>query len=214
MVPMPQPAGLGESSWDDLFDLLDPERPGREGGGRDGIAEAKLRDIRRRLAAFFAGRGCRDEADDLATETILRVASKSREIADAVVADPTAYFYGVARNVFHEWVRDLRREARAIDARHAEVVPRSSPDPDAWEDQEAVHRCLDRCLTKLTPRARQLIRGYYREEKAAKIECHRRLAHEVGKSVNALRIEVHRIRNVLRRCVFGCLDASLGEPER
>lgn len=213
MGPMPQRAAVGEGSWDDLFDLLDPERPGNEGTDRDRIAEAKLRDIRRRLTSFFAGRGCRGEADDLATETILRVASKSREIADAVAADPTAYFYGVARNVFHEWVRGSARDTRAIAALNADPTLRLSPDPETWEDQEAAHRCLERCLTTLTPRARQLIRAYYREERTAKIEHHRRLADEFGKSVNALRIEVHRIRKGLCRCVFGCLDPTMAELE-
>ncbi|MCK7472214.1 MAG: hypothetical protein MZU95_16720 [Desulfomicrobium escambiense] len=67
-----------------------------------------------------------------------------------------------------------------------------------------MHRCLELCLAKLNHRARRLILGYYREERAAKIECHRQLADEFGKSVNALRIEVHRIRHTLRQCVLGC----------
>jgi DNA-directed RNA polymerase specialized sigma24 family protein len=74
----------------------------------------------------------------------------------------------------------------------------------AWKKEETVHRCLDQCMTRLTQRARRLILSYYSAEKAAKTESHRRLADEFGKSVNALRIEVHRIRNVLRACLLGC----------
>ena len=56
--------------------------------------------------------------------------------------------------------------------------------------------------------------SYYSEEKAAKIERHRRLAEEFGKSVNALRIEVHRIRKVLRLCVSGCVQPMLAGVRR
>jgi DNA-directed RNA polymerase specialized sigma24 family protein len=61
-------------------------------------------------------------------------------------------------------------------------------------------------MEELSPRARQLVLGYYGEEGAAKIESHRRLAAELGKSANALRIEIHRIRAVLRQCVVGCVQ--------
>ena len=65
-------------------------------------------------------------------------------------------------------------------------------------------------MEKLTQRARQLVLAYYAEEGAAKVEAHRKLANELGKSVNALRIDVHRIRGALRQCVGGCVPAGGG----
>jgi DNA-directed RNA polymerase specialized sigma24 family protein len=79
------------------------------------------------------------------------------------------------------------------------------PDGQSWTRKEAVQRCLDQCMGELSHRSRRLVLSYYGEEGAARIEAHRRLAAELGKSANALRIEVHRLRAVLRRCVVGCV---------
>jgi len=46
---------------------------------------------------------------------------------------------------------------------------------------------------------------YHQEGGTAKIASHQMLADEFGKSRNALRIEVYRIRKTLQQCVFGCL---------
>ncbi len=124
--------------------------------------------------------------------------------------DRAGYFYGVARNVLHEWWRDER--ARLHEARVAaeELARLGVPDRQSWARKEAVQRCLDLCMGELSHRARRLVLSYYGEEGAAKIESHRRLAGEFGKSVNALRIEVHRIRAVLRQCVVGCVQPRGG----
>ena len=96
---------LTEESWDRLFDFLDPTRRAKEGPNRDRDAEAKFQVIVRKLVTFFASRGC-GEAEDLAMETILRVAAKCHEIVVVNPDDRMGYFYGVARNVLHEWQRD------------------------------------------------------------------------------------------------------------
>jgi DNA-directed RNA polymerase specialized sigma24 family protein len=84
---------------------------------------------------------------------------------------------------------------------------------DEWASEETANRCLEQCLTQLTWGARRLIISYYETEKAARIERHQRLADEFGKSVNALRIEVHRTRKLLRQCVAACLSPAGGaEP--
>jgi RNA polymerase sigma factor (sigma-70 family) len=207
MVSMVQPSSLTERSWDELFDFLDPNRHEKQGTDRDRDAEAKCREITRKLICFFASRGCRD-AEDLALETTIRVAGKCADLTGDNYNDRMAYFYGVARNVLHEWQRDSRR-----DWTHRESVSRDPTlfplaNPQEWKQKEAAHRCLEHCMTTLTQRARRLILTYYGSEKAAKIEGHRKLADEFGKSANALRIEVHRIRKTLRRCVIGCLHPA------
>jgi len=199
--------------WDDLLDFLDPSRPAKRGPDRDRDAEAKYLEITRKLVCFFAGRGCRD-AEDLATESVLRVAGKCGGVDASDYPDRTGYFYGVARNVLHEWQRDSLRESTKRDAFRRELTRLAISDPQSWSSREAVHRCLEACMTKLPLRARQLILSYYREERAAKTELHRRLADELGKTVNALRIEVHRIRNVLRQCVLGCMHPAAVPPFR
>lgn len=198
---------LTEESWDNLFDFLDPARPGKRGSDRDAVAEARLLEITRKLVYFFAGRACR-EAEDLATETLLRVAAKCGELAGAGFGDRIAYFYGVGRNVLHEWLRDAKREwtNRESAGKDPTLLPTSNAQDR--KDQEEEHRCLEHCMARLTRGARRLILNYYGADKAAKIASHRELAEQFGKSLNALRIEVHRIRNTLRRCVFECVHPT------
>jgi DNA-directed RNA polymerase specialized sigma24 family protein len=194
---------LPEKSWEDLLDFLDPDRPGKRGADRDMEAEARYLQIVRKLVCFFAGRGCRD-AEDLAVECVVRVAGKCGDLA-AAHPDRAGYFYGVARNVLHEWRRDELRDSTTRDSLRRELTRLGVPDRQSWARKEAVHRCLDQCMGELSHRARGLILSYYGEEGGAKVESHRRLAGELGKSINALRIEVHRIRAVLRQCVVGCV---------
>jgi DNA-directed RNA polymerase specialized sigma24 family protein len=141
-------------------------------------------------------------------DTILRVAAKCRDVDVSNYADRIGYFYAVARNVVHESHRNAAREATQRDWLKQELTRSPVPNAEAWEHQEAVHRCLERCMAKLPQRARRLIARYHEEKGAAKIAHHRILADELGKSVNALRIEVHRIRRTLQHCVFGCLSSQ------
>jgi len=205
MTSMPARSSLTAESWEGLYDFLDPGRPDKPGPDRDAVAEARCLDVRRKLVCFFAARGCSD-AEDLAVETLLRVAGKCREVDCHGFADRTGYFYGVARNVLHEWWRHEVRDSRKRESLRAEIARLGLGGAQAWSRKEAVHRCLEQCLGELSHRARRLILDYYGEEGMAKVESHRRLAVDFGKSVNAVRIEVHRIRAVLRRCVVGCVQ--------
>jgi RNA polymerase sigma factor (sigma-70 family) len=209
--PTPERADLAEGSWSDLLDFLDPARHEKQGVDRDSEAEARYVEITRKLVCFFAGRGCRD-AEDLATTTVLRVAAKCGGVDSAGYDDRTGYFYGVARNVLHESFRASEREAKTGDTLRAELLRLRVPDPREWRSKEVVHRCLDTCMAKLTHRARRLLMSYYSGEAGGKIEGHRTLADEFGKSVNALRIEVHRVRKALRQCVFTCMHLDSDSP--
>jgi len=207
MTSTPQRPELTEGSWNDLFDFLDPHRRDAGAADRDAVAVARCDEIMRRLVCFFAGRGCGD-AEDLAMETILRVAARCRYLDDTGSSDRLGYFYGVARNVVHESVRGSLREATVRASLKHEIARQALPDPRSWGERERVHQSLERCLSALSARARRLVLGYYGPEGAARISQHRLLAEEFGKSANALRIEVHRIRKALRACVFERLRLS------
>jgi RNA polymerase sigma factor (sigma-70 family) len=210
--PPARPLVFATGRWEDLLDFLDPARPGKRGPDRDAEAEVLYLEILRKLVTFFAGRGCRD-AEDLAVECVLRVAGKCGSLDAPAPENRAGYFYGVARNVLHEWWRESQREGTRRESLRLELARVGMPDGASWARKEAVHRCLDRCMDELGHAARTLVLSYYEEEGVAKIECHRRLAEELGKSVNALRIEVHRIRATLRQCVVGCVQpAPAGRP--
>ena len=199
--------GLGAGSWDALFDFLDPGRAAATGPDRDRLAESKCAEIMRKLVIFFASRRC-GNAEDLAMETILRVASKCREVDVSSYADRIGYFYGVARNVVHEAHRSGQRESRVYELFAQEFPGSTPPDAEAWNDADAAQSCLERCLGALPDHAKKLILRYYSNEGGAKVTEHKALAQELGKSVNALRIEAHRIRKTLQQCVFACVRAA------
>jgi len=177
---------LTQESFDRLLLWLHAERE---------VAGRKYEDIRRRLIRFFTCRGCH-EAEDLADETINRVARKLEEIAETYSGDPALYFYGVAQKVHLE---------------HLRKRPPVKPPPPAPEDEaETEYECLDRCMQHLTEGSRDLVLQYYQEEKGAKIDHRRRLAERLGIALNALRIRVHRVRAALQKCVRDCLEGQAG----
>ena len=193
-------AALGPDSWDDLYDFLDPGRPEKPERDRDAVAEAKCLELRRKLVVFFSARGC-SEAEDLAVDTLLRVAARCRDVDVTGFGDRTGYFYGVARNVLHEWQRHETTDAEHREAFKSEWIRLPVTDAPSWDEPDTARRHLARCLAALTERARRLILSYYAEDRSAKIEHHRAMAAEFGRSVNSLRIEVHRIRKAVRECV-------------
>lgn len=148
--------------------------------------------IRHRLLKIFTCRGC-TQPEELADETINRVASKIPEIAGTYVGDPALYFYGVSRKVFFEWLKKR-------------PIPKAVPPVPSSEERELEFECLEKCLEKLTSRNRDLILEYYRTEEAGKIEHRRVLASRLGIGLNALRIRAHRIRNNVEGCVSDCLE--------
>ena len=153
-------------------------------------AAQRYEEIRRRLIRFFTNRGCA-AAEDLTDETMNRVAKKIHEGLE-YAGETAPYFYGVAHNVHLEHVR-----------KKPAVLP--PPPPRLTEEVEREHACLEECLGRLQPRSRELIREFYREAELTKIEHRKQLAASLGLTPNALRIQAHRIRGVLRECVKLCL---------
>jgi RNA polymerase sigma factor (sigma-70 family) len=166
--------------------------PDRDHAGR------KYEDIRRRLIRIFIHRGC-TAAEDLADETIVRVTRKVRDVRAEYNPgdDPALYFYGVARNVYREY---LKRRPEP-----PPPTPPPVPAPDETDDVTPQYDCLEKCLKHLTLQNRELILEYYRSEEGPKIESRKKLASRFGLALNALRIRTHRIRVELKECVQDCL---------
>ena len=115
--------GLGPESWEELFNFLDPNRAAAKGPDRNREAESRCAEIMRKLVFFFAGRRCANP-EDLAMETVLRVASKCRDVDVSSYADRVGYFFGVARNVVHEEHRSGRRESKVRESFLREISAR------------------------------------------------------------------------------------------
>ncbi|MFN2532919.1 MAG: RNA polymerase sigma factor [Pyrinomonadaceae bacterium] len=151
-------------------------------------------EIRRRLIRIFISRGCA-EAEDLADETMNRVAKRLSNLEYGVDDDRVRYFYGVANKLYLEY---LRRKPAAVLA------------PAPLDDEETEHRlsCLEYCMDQLAPEHRDLVLAYYEEEKKARIDHRKLLAERLGLAPNALRIRAFRIRSQLCECVERCLRAQ------
>jgi DNA-directed RNA polymerase specialized sigma24 family protein len=174
--------------------------------GLDSKGEKYL-EIRRRLVLYFDRKNCASP-DELADETLSRVARRLAEEGEITGVTPAHYCYLVARFVFLEYRRRPDRRSVSMDVlpNLPAAFPGSpvSPEPDVREVQEKRMNCLDRCLQTLQTGQRELITEYYRGERAAKIEHRAALAARLGVTGNALGIRACRIRTLLERCVKTC----------
>jgi RNA polymerase sigma factor (sigma-70 family) len=189
---------LTQLAFDRLLEWLDD--------GVDSHGERYL-EMRRRLVSYFVRRN-RPSADDLADETLNRVARTLEQTGVIATRPPARYCYVVARFVMLEDIRNERKQTPLDDMRTAEVS-RSRALSLVGSDEKGAQReqrleCLDHCLEQLRLDQRELIVEYYRDERRQKIERRRELANRLGISMNALGIRVLRIRESLLTCVQTC----------
>jgi RNA polymerase sigma factor (sigma-70 family) len=170
-------------------------------------------EMRRRLRDYFTRKNCRT-ADDLADETLTRVARRLEEEGITRDETPARYCYIVARFVFLEHVREAKAHAM-VPPTAGEVGPHASALSAAHAEgaaEDAVRRerlltCLETCLQELDPLNRRIITRYYIGTERVKIDNRRELAESLGLSPNALAIRASRIRKQLEACVRRC-DAA------
>jgi RNA polymerase sigma factor (sigma-70 family) len=174
-------------------------------GGADSDGYSYV-EMRRRLMGYFARKGCRSP-DDLADETLTRVARRLEEEGITLAETPARYCYIVARFVFLEHLRETRSH-RLAEHDPADVAPAqlvwSRPDAEAAGIREHLLLCLDKCLQELDPLNRRIITRYYIGSERVKIDNRRELAESLGLTQNALAIRASRIRKRLEACVRRC----------
>jgi DNA-directed RNA polymerase specialized sigma24 family protein len=172
-----------------------------QGGNSEGQSYLE---IRRRLVAYFDRKNCR-APDELADETMNRVARKLEELGTIETETPAKYCYVIARFVFLE---DVRARAKDLQLRGQLLHEGANSPGDPSQDETMQRRmdCLRQCAAKLDETNRQLILRYYFGEEKIKIDNRRALARELGITPNALTIRVCRIREKLEQCVRECAD--------
>ncbi|HWP44777.1 MAG TPA: hypothetical protein VNO14_16130 [Blastocatellia bacterium] len=192
---------LSQSAFRNLLAWLDE---GADSGGE------KYLEMRRRLVSYFDRKNCLSP-DELADETLNRVARRLEEEGALITDTPAHYCYIVAKFVFLEYLRRSERSEVSFDEVPASSQPSSNPARadearDERAEEERRLECLDRCLQRLDAESRELIILYYRGEQRAKIENRRAMAARLGITVNALSIRACRIRDRLESCVGKCLN--------
>ena len=181
---------LTPEAFEKLLDALSPDR--EEAGVQYEVA-------RRKLVRFFEWRGI-ELAEDHADETINRVA---RRIAEGqVIENIHSYFYGVARMVYMEALKEQEHGAVPLEEAPQTLQQKT---PESVEAEPRIV-CFDHCLDSLPAENRRLIVGYYQEERRAKIELRQELADSLQIPLNALRIRAHRIRVRLEQCITQCMQ--------
>lgn len=197
-MPQPVPKApwkLSASAFRNLLRWLDE---GVDSEGRKYLV------IRTRLVAYFDRKGCR-LADELADETLNRIARRLEEEGEIETETPAKYCYIVARFVFLE---STRAQSREESLRPKIPHENTEEDRDERETRERMLDCLDECAAKLEAANRELILRYYLGEERAKIENRRGLAKSLGLTMNALSIRACRIRDKLETCVTQCVSAK------
>jgi DNA-directed RNA polymerase specialized sigma24 family protein len=168
----------------------------------------KYEEMRQKLISYFDRRDCRSP-EDLADETLNRVALKLDEKGSITNVTPAQFCFIKAKQVLHEYWRrpDLKEIALEdlpvtdLPDQHPSLVMNSN---DEQEEEEKRMRCLEHCLQKLRRPDHDLIIKYYYGEERVKIDNRQKLANELGISSKALVVRALRIRKKLEECVERC----------
>lgn len=169
--------------------------------GDDAVAGArKYEEVRGKLIVLFRLRGC-SAPEELADETIDRTARALLKPAFSFDGSPIAYFRGVARNVYLE---SLRKQRRLLLESIEEVMEPAAVPSMGGVKQEQLFSCLEECLDRLPAERKALLLNYYMGEKRSKIDQRQQLA-AAGTGMNALRLQVFRLRKIVRNCVQNCI---------
>lgn len=167
----------------------------------------KYLEMRRRLASYFDRKNCLSP-DELADETLNRVARRLDEEGIIESDAPAKYCYTVARFVFLENLRQTRKEPVPLDDVLLRQKDEKFPAPESGDEKEikeVMLDCLEQCTGKLDSSSREIIIQYYFGKERVKIENRRALAERLGITVNALSIRACRIREKLETCVKKCV---------
>ena len=171
-------SSIDQTIFDELFKLLEPEADSIELG---------FSQCRRKLFKFFVWRHC-DDPESLADETIVRLLKNVNNGQKISSQSPYSYVYGIATNVFHEYLRVRKKNVVLTDLSYlSEQV--FTPEDD----------CGPLCLKKLEPEKLELLVHYYLDK-----EDRDKIAEEQLSSINALRLKIHRIKQELKRCWEEC----------
>jgi DNA-directed RNA polymerase specialized sigma24 family protein len=171
--------------------------------GGAGCEGEKYLEMRRRLVRYFEHKSS-PTPDELADETLNRVARRLEEEGTIETDVPAKYCYIVARMVFLESLRTHARD-QAMRSEIRENPRFAEEDQTSRQLEERTLECLQQCARKMDSANRKLIFGYYVGKERVKIDNRRALAETMGLTVNALSIRACRIREKLELCVRQCV---------
>ena len=138
-----------------LLNWFNEEHGDQDSGGQ------MYEEMRQKLISYFDRRGCRFP-EDLADETLNRVAQRLDEKGSITNVTPAQFCYIKARQVLHEYWRRPEQKEIALE----DLPVNDQPDQrtflgnnpnDEQDEQEKWMECLEDCLQKLKPQDHELI---------------------------------------------------------
>jgi RNA polymerase sigma factor (sigma-70 family) len=194
---------LTQEKFDKLLVVLDPDRT---------IAGEIYEHLRQAMITFFSFRGAFNP-EELADETMNRVASRLHEGAEIFSNNPASYFYGFARNIWHETVTKKNKLQPLDEAfsnqRSSALNPHEMLEHQLEQrDLELRRAHLNHCLEGLSAKDRELLIEYYQDTGAAKIENRQALAERFSISPKTLRNKTVLLRGKLADCVRKAMSAQ------
>src|ERR1051325_9170827 len=170
-----------QQAFEALLLRLEPDYPDQK---------KRYKQLRLKMVKFFVWRRCEDP-DGLADETISRAVKNLSEGEEIRADNPYPYIYAIAKHVFMEYLREKRK---------LEIIVSDLPD-HLLSYPEETQGCRKQCLQKLSEDKLSLLQKYYMGEESREI-----LAQSFKISLNALRLQVHRLKQELRACEKDCLN--------
>lgn len=156
-------------------------------------AGERFQAVHSRLTVYFTHERVFDP-EYWADVTLDRAAKRLAE--EVPVGDIYAFIHGIARFVAQE---ARREEVRNREVLRSQPLP-SEPEPDAGM------ACLEHCMSGMAEADRSLIQRYYSGSGRTLIDERKRLALELGISIELLRTRALRIRKELESCVRLCQE--------
>lgn len=190
---------LTPESFDGMLVWLDRDRD---------LAGKKYEQIRSALIKRFGQLGCR-EPEELANETVDRVARKLPRVMARYVGAPEPYFFSVAYYVYKE---HLRRPI-IMSLANTDYSSPDPPNPEEMFEKELLDSCLRECMEKLDLAKREMIIEYYQGERKDKIRTRQKLAERLGIKLPNLRLKAQRIRSILKKCILDCIERKTMDHE-
>ncbi|MDQ2803295.1 MAG: sigma-70 family RNA polymerase sigma factor [Pseudomonadota bacterium] len=154
---------------------------------------ALFRHFAPRLKAFFLRRGLDDgSAEDLAQETMLRIWHYAAQF-DPSRAAPSAWVFGIARNLRADTLRRELRRCPDLDLPEP-CMPEASPEAAAIHAQR--EGCLREALRKLPAPQQDAVRTAYFDDLSHSV-AHQMLGIPLGTLKTRLRLALARLRDAL-----------------
>lgn len=151
----------------------------------------------------------RDDAEDLASETLKRVLQTLERDKAQLTTSIEAYISGFATKIIHEARKQVSRKGIPLDDLPAAKEPCCiSPEEllIACSEEEAIRVCWKQCLDEVNRYDREMLISYYDLELGEKLKAVReQMARSLSLTNAQLRKRTFNLRKELEACIKDCL---------